>query len=232
MLSGGAGRDSIRGEDGGDEIDGGPDGDHAWGGHDSDTIEGGDGDDFLWGEGGGDMLSGGEGDDHIDGGDEGDELEGEAGNDRLEGGEDESADTLEGGEGRDFLCGGPGGDTLSDSADSNVNELFGDSGDDSLTGTVYDRLEGGPDTDSINGISDNGAWGPGCTTSGPPGDPQASVNYAGMQASPPQFCIAWCPFRGRQGRRTFWGRSTPQRCGGCSLGPRSKFPRALRAFGI
>ncbi len=92
VRSGGAGDDTVAGDDGADIIDGG-DG--------NDRITGWGGDDVLLGGGGRDWINGGDGHDRVDGGD---------GNDRLNGGLGD--DILFGGGANDLYIGGAGIDTF------------------------------------------------------------------------------------------------------------------------
>ncbi|HEX8224314.1 MAG TPA: calcium-binding protein, partial [Allosphingosinicella sp.] len=77
-LSGGEGKDEIRGTAGGDLIEGLGGDDQILGGAGDDTLRGGDGRDDLRGEGGSNLIEGGDGPDSLWDGD---------GNDRLYGGE-------------------------------------------------------------------------------------------------------------------------------------------------
>ncbi|CUJ91692.1 Cyclolysin [Shimia thalassica] len=82
-LFGGAGNDTILGQQGEDTISGGSGDDALWGGNLSDHIYGGTGDDRLFGGQYGDTLQGGDGFDFIDGGNGVDDLWGGADEDRF-----------------------------------------------------------------------------------------------------------------------------------------------------
>lgn len=112
-LRGGAGDDTIFGNEGDDEINGGTGNDTLFGdeGHDTmsggadhDRMEGGTGNDKMRGQDGDDILSGGEGTDYLHGGTGNDALSGDAGKDKLVGGT--GADVIDGGAGNDQLWGG------------------------------------------------------------------------------------------------------------------------------
>ncbi len=123
-VSGGAGRDGLVGDAGNDTLDGGADDDFALAGGDgNDTVFGRGGDDTLDGDAGNDTLLGGVGDDTLFGLDGNDDMFGEAGDDELFGGE-----------GLDVLDGGAG-----------VDELEGEEG--------ADRIEGGGGDDQLNFIT-------------------------------------------------------------------------------
>lgn len=89
-ITGGEGKDWLRGEGGADLIQGMGGDDTLQGGNGIDRLEGGTGDDYLGGEAGNDLLFGGAG---------ADRLEGHAGNDSLDGGS--GADLMTGMEGDD-----------------------------------------------------------------------------------------------------------------------------------
>jgi Ca2+-binding RTX toxin-like protein len=161
-LVGGAGNDTIYGQDdadtieggtGNDVLDGGIDNDLILGGTGDDSLVGGHGDDNLFGEDGNDTLSGGDGNDNVDG-DEGDDtLAGDAGNDTLVG--DGGADVLDGGTGNDQLYGGTGNDTLT--AGEGADALFGADDEDTFVIDAGNGLgdtivggEGGSDLDTLD----------------------------------------------------------------------------------
>ena len=106
ILSGGAGDDTIVGNDADNELDGGgyEGNDLVRGGGGNDTIRGVYGNDTLYGDAGDDWLRGDQGHDVLDGGDGDDSLEGSWDNDLLLGGL--GIDTLHGSWGRDTLDGG------------------------------------------------------------------------------------------------------------------------------
>jgi serralysin len=158
---------------------------NAIGGAGDDTINGNQVDNVLTGNGGADTLSGADGNDTLNGGSGDDSLKGGAGADTLLGGLDN--DTLKGGGGADVLDGGSGVDTasyaFSDAVSVNLGTgvgLFGDAAGDSyvsienvsgsangdtLTGDGNantlsgnggdDYLLGGGDVDTLNGDDDN-----------------------------------------------------------------------------
>ena len=144
FLDGGAGQDSLWGNEGDD---------YLYGGADQDTLYGGLGEDHAFGEAGKDELQGGKGGDYLDGGAERDLLFGEegddilvggAGNDQLDGGEDN--DILDAGDNDDVLLGGDGADILRGGA--NDDQLYGDMGAGS---DGADILEGGTGNDMLSG---------------------------------------------------------------------------------
>ncbi len=93
-IDGGAGQDTIYGQEGDDSISGGADDDQLYGEEGNDTIDGGLGADHIYGGLGDDSIVGGDGDDTLDGG---------AGN-----------DLLTGGLGNDLFTVGGGNDTITD----------------------------------------------------------------------------------------------------------------------
>ncbi len=128
LLTGTMMADTIKGEDGNEELRGfaGSDALNGHGGDDlidagtgNDIVDGGEGNDILLGDAGEDALRGGDGDDRLDGGLDGDVLYGAAGRDTLLGGVGTGADFLAGGSGDDILRGGPGSDLLD--ADGNYD---------------------------------------------------------------------------------------------------------------
>ncbi|MEM7525323.1 MAG: M10 family metallopeptidase C-terminal domain-containing protein, partial [Pseudomonadota bacterium] len=120
-ISGNQGENRLTGGAGADRLNGLGDADVLLGGLGGDTIRAGAGADRAFGEGGGDMIWG-------EGG--ADLLVGAGGDDRLRGGRND--DKLKGGEGRDHLRGGAADDTLLGGADEDV--LNGGRGDDTLRG--------------------------------------------------------------------------------------------------
>jgi len=146
-----AGDDSIRGNDGNDNI---------FGAAGDDTIQGNDGNDNIFGGAGDDSLSGGEGNDHlygfgltgdpttdgvdsIRGGNGNDYIQGNAGEDSLYG--DGGADRINGGGDNDYIQGGSENDTVN--GNKGEDTIYGESGNDSL--------RGGADNDFIGGDSGN-----------------------------------------------------------------------------
>jgi Ca2+-binding RTX toxin-like protein len=135
------------------------------------------GDDVICGLGGNDRLYGRGGDDVLIGGDGADRLYGQAGNDQLQGGT--GPDVLDGGTGADLFDGGPGVDrarystrtaavTVSignvpgaddgeagerDNVTSTVENVYGGSGDDTLTGDAgRNYLYGDAGADTLRGL--------------------------------------------------------------------------------
>lgn len=109
-INGGAGNDTILGQDGDDILYGGTGNDHITGFGGDDTAYGEDGNDTLIGSGGNDILDGGAGADDLKGRDGDDTLRGGAGNDLIRG--ENGNDILYGDDGADFLWGGAGNDTI------------------------------------------------------------------------------------------------------------------------
>ncbi|MGB7371160.1 calcium-binding protein [Erythrobacter sp.] len=116
-VDAGAGNDTVRASDLGDNIFGGDGNDTLYGGRLDDWLLGGEGDDRLYAGGSSNGDLGGDGN-YLDGG---------AGNDELFG--YEGSDWLEGGDGVDDLSGGGGDDILTGGADDG-DDLFGGTGDD------------------------------------------------------------------------------------------------------
>ncbi|MDA0586557.1 MAG: right-handed parallel beta-helix repeat-containing protein [Planctomycetota bacterium] len=145
VVSGGAGRDTLKGGLGDDTI---------YGGVDADDIQGNEGDDILVGGFGvaNDTIDGGVGNDILRGGDGDDSLLGGADDDLLMGGN--GNDVLRGGFGLDNLQGENGNDTLAGDQDADV--LNGGSGDDSVLGGLgTDVLDGGTGDDTVDGGEDD-----------------------------------------------------------------------------
>jgi Ca2+-binding RTX toxin-like protein len=144
-------------------------------GNDSDNgLFGNGGDDTISGGGGNDILNGGEGNDTLNGGDGNDFFDAGSGDDTLDGGPGDfdsaaffdangpiTASLATGsstGDGVDTfinveqLAGGPYADTLSGWAGPTVGWLFGNGGDDTLTGGSGDEFLFGQDgNDTLNG---------------------------------------------------------------------------------
>ncbi|GIH04008.1 hypothetical protein Rhe02_20750 [Rhizocola hellebori] len=133
-LVGGDGRDQIYGGAGADRLSGGAGRDYLEGQAGNDRISGGMGNDTAYGLGGDDRLVGGEGRDYLEGGRGNDTLDGGAGNDMLSGGRDN--DTLRGGAGNDVMYGGLGNDSAA--GGSGRDRFFGEAGD-TTTGDVERR---------------------------------------------------------------------------------------------
>ncbi|MFY3385578.1 calcium-binding protein, partial [Paracidovorax sp. MALMAid1276] len=95
-LLGGAGNDTLQGQEGNDTLDGGEGSDYLYGGEGDDVLLGGAGNDYLYGDAGNDTLDGGVGNDYLAGG-EGNNtyLFGKGdGNDTIGGVYDTAADKL------------------------------------------------------------------------------------------------------------------------------------------
>ena len=154
ILSGEAGRDFILAGAGNDEIHGGADNDILRAGAGTDKLFGDDGNDVLQAGAGDDTLLGGAGDDFLQG-DEGiDRLEGGAGNDELFGGQ--GADVLSGEAGEDFLSGGDGNDEIHGGTEN--DSLTGDAGDDQLFGEDgEDLIHGNFGADILHGANGDDA---------------------------------------------------------------------------
>ncbi|BDW84814.1 hypothetical protein MACH21_09910 [Roseicyclus marinus] len=169
-ASGGAGDDTITGNEWANTLLGNRGHDSLSGGDGDDTLDGGWHNDCLSGDGGNDLLSGGAGFDTLDGGDGDDSLSGgeqadillgaagndtlagDDGNDRLFGGS--GSDRLQGGEGADLLLGGIGNDTLEGGLDG--DRLFGGADNDLLHGgEADDFLSGGTANDTLFGEGGN-----------------------------------------------------------------------------
>jgi trimeric autotransporter adhesin len=138
-LSGGVGRDVIKGEGGYDYLFGGT-------GNAADTLIGGSGNDVLYGDGGNDLLQGDSDNDNLQGGTGNDTLLGGAGDDTLYG--QGGVDSLVGGAGFDTYMVNPGDDLLWIRADGDDKVQLGFSrsqmvlqpqaADDSVTATFGD----------------------------------------------------------------------------------------------
>lgn len=144
FLDGGAldaGRDTLHGGDGADDLTGGAGNDllagnggrdTLVGGTGSDTLYGGEGNDRLLGGSGYDVLYGEAGNDHLDAGSgvylELNRLDGGTGSDTLVGGS--GRDHLTGGDGLDFLYGNAGPDVLDGGDDGFADYLSGGAGND------------------------------------------------------------------------------------------------------
>ena len=174
-LSGYGGDDFLDGSYGNDELIGGDGNDHLFGMDGNDSIRGGNGNDQIYGDSrsglsqynGNDTLRGGYGDDQIEGGSGDDFLSGDFGTDTLRGGD--GRDTLYdvGGSGNE-LYGGELGDKITSayhasySSVGDQNFLYGEGGNDKLTGQGSDQLFGGYGNDRLtakggNNLLDGGA---------------------------------------------------------------------------
>ncbi|TWU33899.1 Ig-like domain-containing protein [Novipirellula artificiosorum] len=128
-VDAGSGDDEVFGDLGDDTIRGGLGNDVIDGGEGNDNINGNSGNDIVDGSSGDDLLDGGDGNDIVSGGLGADLVAGGLGDDLLygsvEGGTKWDDDTLVGGNGNDILRGGPN------------SVLFGDEGDDDVTGFIW-----------------------------------------------------------------------------------------------
>jgi serralysin len=147
-VTGGAGADSVVGNDADNVITGGAGADSVTAGLGADQISGEDGQDYLRGDAGDDSLSGGAdlddingnmgndteagglGDDWVVGGKDSDGLSGDEGDDIVYG--NIASDWCDGGAGNDLVRGGQDGDMVLGQAGDDW--LSGDRGDDTVTG--------------------------------------------------------------------------------------------------
>ncbi|MFV0492090.1 MAG: Hint domain-containing protein [Pseudorhodobacter sp.] len=130
-ILGGAGNDTIYGDQGNDTIGAGADDDIVYGGSGNDSIQGGTNTTA------GDTLSGGDGSDTIYGDNIGDDTSG-------------GGDFILGGAGNDLIHGQAGNDALSGGTDNDT--IFGGIGDDNLTGNSgNDSIDGGEGNDTLLG---------------------------------------------------------------------------------
>ena len=129
ILTGGAGHDTLMGDDGDDRLIGGAGNDTLNGAFGSDHIEGGTGNDSVTGCWGDDTLLGNAGDDALLGWD---------GNDHLMDGT-----------GEDTLFGGRGDDVLTGSNDGSLDFLNGGAGNDTIYGYGSDWIDGGSGADHL-----------------------------------------------------------------------------------
>ncbi len=158
---GGAGDDTLTGNDVANQLIGNAGNDSILGGAGGDTIDGGDLNDFLSGEDGFDSLLGGLGRDTLLGGTADDTLFGGNGNDLVNGGNNNDIayggnqdDKVFGGNGIDTLFGDAGNDTLIGGKSNEADLLFGGFGIDILLGQEgEDTLFGGSDNDRLSGGS-------------------------------------------------------------------------------
>jgi Ca2+-binding RTX toxin-like protein len=147
-----AGADTLVGDAGNDTLDGGDDADSISGGADNDSLSGGGANDTVDGGSGSDTILGGDGDDSLLGGSEGDSISGGSGNDTVRAGS--GNDTVTGEAGANDIAGEDGADWLTggDEADT----ITGGVGNDTLLGLGgADLLHGDGDNDSIEGGDDN-----------------------------------------------------------------------------
>lgn len=145
-VLGGAGDDSLAGDDLSNWL---------YGSYGSDVLRGEGGSDQLFGETGNDSVSGGDGTDDISGGGGNDTLKGDGGEDSLNGGDDndrlaggDGNDTLDGGNGVDTIIGGDGNDSLYGGGTGTDESVLGGNGHDRVysTGSGYYGGDAGNDT--------------------------------------------------------------------------------------
>jgi Ca2+-binding RTX toxin-like protein len=154
LILGEAGNDRLDGDAGDDVLVGGAGNDTLIGDAGRDTLIGGTGDDQIEGGDGNDSIDGGDGNDRIDGGNGNDTIAGGAGNDSIYGGN--GNDSITGGAGNTLVRGGDGNDTIGGAFNSLSGELYGDNGNDLITGTDgNDTLNGGNGNDTLNGGQGN-----------------------------------------------------------------------------
>lgn len=150
-LYGGDQRDALYGDSGNDTLDGGTGDDAANGGAGIDRLIGGSGNDTLHGDMDGDRLYGGDGNDLLVADWGLDLVYGGAGNDRIY--VDGYASYGGSGvvDGLDIIYGGGGHDTVMDGGEitGGQNRIFGDSGNDTITGSGSDTIFGGIGDDRI-----------------------------------------------------------------------------------
>jgi Ca2+-binding RTX toxin-like protein len=137
-ITGGAGIENIRAGGGDDTVDAAGNNDLACGEKGVDTLQGGSGADQVWG---------GSGDDTVYGDSGNDSLYGNAGKDTIYGGD--NTDTIEGNADADWISGGTANDviiggTQATGRDDVGDQLYGESGDDTIIGD--------------NGANVAGAW--------------------------------------------------------------------------
>jgi Ca2+-binding RTX toxin-like protein len=159
-MFGGRGNDNINGSDNNDYLFGDEGGDtiHGYGGSDliygENSLSAGTEADYLYGDDGEDFIYGGGGDDDIYGGSDDDDLYGEDGNDEIWG--SSGNDFINGGSGGDTLWGGSGDDIIwgYGGAVGEVDDLHGETGDDTLIANskgVTEYCNGGVfDNDTCN----------------------------------------------------------------------------------
>ena len=159
-FSGGAGDDTIKGNEGNDALSGGPGTDTIQGGPGNDTIQGDDGPDNLYGGPGDDSENGGPGSDHFAG-----TQDADPGNDTFIGGSDsDRLDYFGNGQGVNVSLDGAANDGQPGEADnvmSDIEEIDGSVFADSLSAGAAgvtlsgfggnDVLTGGPGNDVLIG---------------------------------------------------------------------------------
>lgn len=158
-LQGNAGRDVLTGAAGNDRILGGGGADRLSGDAGSDVLFGGDANDTIYGGYGADTIQGGNGNDVIGGGGANDLIDGEAGADTIRGGT--GSDTIRGGVGNDSILGEDDNDLIY--AGTGTNWVDGGAGADRIFGGIDGEvLNGGLGNDRLGGNGGNDAlWGGG-----------------------------------------------------------------------
>ncbi|OYQ33421.1 hypothetical protein CHU95_13495 [Niveispirillum lacus] len=153
-LAGGWGNDTIAGGAGNDTISDTAGNNQLSGGDGNDTLTGGNGNDTLSGDAGDDLLIGGMGTDQLNGGDGNDRLIASGASSTLDGGL--GNDTLEAAGSGSVLIGGAGDDTLT--ATGAQSTLRGGDGNDVLSANTSSQVfgEGGNDTITGSGTADGG----------------------------------------------------------------------------
>ena len=158
---GGAGNDTISGNEASNGITGGQGFDLLFGQDGNDVMYGNQGADSIYGNTGNDLMYGGQDADIMFGGRDADVMYGNFANDAVYG--NLGDDILYGGKEQDALFGGQDQDTLFGNADADFlfgnkgdDVLYGGGGDDSLNGgSGFDTLYGGADVDDLQGGADN-----------------------------------------------------------------------------
>ncbi|SDT75208.1 calcium-binding protein [Actinoplanes derwentensis] len=152
-LYGGAGGDTLTGDSGKDVLYGNADSDMLYDGAGVDRVYGGAGDDFLWDGLGKDVIHGGAGNDRFLAGRYvyADRYYGGAGIDTVDYGQRKKAVTADAdGKADDGQAGEK--DTIA----TDIENLYGGSGNDKLTGTKgANVLQGGPGNDKLYGLAGN-----------------------------------------------------------------------------
>ncbi|WP_281173349.1 DUF4347 domain-containing protein [Azospirillum halopraeferens] len=147
-VTGGAGSQTVVGDDRAQYIVLGDDDDTLRGGGGNDFVASAEGNDVLFGDDGNDTVAGGVGNDVLYGNRDNDLLYGNAGNDTIFGGQD--SDTAFGGMDNDVVYGQLGSDVLY--GNKGADTLFGGQGHDTLFGGQGDDvLYGGMGNDVLDG---------------------------------------------------------------------------------
>jgi len=161
-FRGGAGAETVTGNDVANTLVGGGGADRMAGGLGADSIVGGDGTDYLRGDEGNDQIVGGADFDDINGNMGDDTAAGGVGGDWVVGGKDQDLlrgedgdDIVYGNLGLDWCYGGEGADTVRGGQDG--DHLFGEGGDDWLSGDRGDdTISGGAGADIFHSFGDAG----------------------------------------------------------------------------